>query len=64
MAIERTLSIIKPDATAMPGATGEILRRFEEAGLAIVALKKSASPNRSRAASMRYTRSGRSTATS
>ena len=40
MAIERTLSIIKPDATAMPGATGEILRRFEEAGLAIVALKK------------------------
>ena len=40
MAIERTLSIIKPDATAAPGATGEILRRFEEAGLAIVALKK------------------------
>ena len=40
MAIERTLSIIKPDATAMPGATGEILRRFEQAGLAIVALKK------------------------
>ena len=40
MAIERTLSIIKPDATGAPGATGEILRRFEEAGLAIVALKK------------------------
>ena len=40
MAIERTLSIIKPDATAKPGATGEILRRFEQAGLAIVALKK------------------------
>ena len=40
MAIERTLSIIKPDATATPGATGEILRRFEKAGLAIVALKK------------------------
>jgi nucleoside-diphosphate kinase len=40
MAIERTLSIIKPDATAVPGATGEILRRFENAGLAIVALKK------------------------
>ena len=40
MAVERTLSIIKPDATARPGATGEILRRFEEAGLAILALKK------------------------
>jgi nucleoside-diphosphate kinase len=40
MAIERTLSIIKPDATAAPGATGEILRRFEDAGLRIVALKK------------------------
>ena len=40
MAIERTLSIIKPDATAKPGATGEILRRFEAAGLRIVALKK------------------------
>ena len=40
MAIERTLSIIKPDATAQPGATGEILRRFEDAGLSIIALKK------------------------
>ena len=40
MAVERTLSIIKPDATAVPGATGEILRRFEAAGLTIVALKK------------------------
>ncbi len=38
--VERTLSIIKPDATAKPGATGEILRRFEDAGLRIVALKK------------------------
>lgn len=40
MAIERTLSIIKPDATAVPGAAGEILARFERAGLRIVALKK------------------------
>jgi nucleoside-diphosphate kinase len=39
MAVERTLSIVKPDAVAK-GATGEILRRFEEAGLRIVALKK------------------------
>ncbi|MCP3986230.1 MAG: nucleoside-diphosphate kinase [bacterium] len=39
MAVERTLSIVKPDAVAK-GATGEILRRFEEAGLQIVAIKK------------------------
>ena len=38
MAIERTLSIVKPDAVAK-AATGEILRRFEEAGLRIVAIK-------------------------
>ena len=38
MAIERTLSIVKPDAVVR-GATGEILRRFEEAGLRIVAIK-------------------------
>jgi nucleoside-diphosphate kinase len=39
MAVERTLSIVKPDAVAR-GATGEILRRFEAAGLEILALKK------------------------
>jgi nucleoside-diphosphate kinase len=39
-AIERTLSIIKPDATAAPGAVGEILARFEKAGLRIVAMKR------------------------
>jgi nucleoside-diphosphate kinase len=38
--LERTLSIIKPDATSRPGATGEILRRFEDSGLRILALKK------------------------
>jgi nucleoside-diphosphate kinase len=36
---QRTLSIVKPDATAK-GATGEILRRFEVAGLRIIALKR------------------------
>ena len=36
---QRTLSIVKPDAVAK-GATGEILRRFEQAGLQLVALKK------------------------
>jgi len=40
MAIERTLSIIKPDAVAKPGASGEILSRFEKAGLQIIAMKK------------------------
>jgi nucleoside-diphosphate kinase len=39
MAVERTLSIVKPDAVAK-GATGEILRRFEAAGLTILAIKK------------------------
>ena len=35
MAVERTLSIVKPDAVAR-AATGEILRRFEAAGLTIL----------------------------
>ena len=39
-ATERTLSILKPDTTARPGAAGEILSRFEKAGLAIIAMKK------------------------
>ena len=38
--VQRTLSILKPDATSQPGATGRILARFEEAGLRILALKK------------------------
>jgi len=38
MAIERTLSIIKPDAVAK-NVIGEIYQRFEEAGLEIVAAK-------------------------
>ncbi|WP_297813834.1 nucleoside-diphosphate kinase [uncultured Methylophaga sp.] len=38
MAIERTLSIIKPDAVAK-NAIGEIYTRFEKAGLQIVAAK-------------------------
>ncbi len=38
MAVERTLSIIKPDAVAK-NAVGEIASRFEKAGLNIVALK-------------------------
>jgi nucleoside-diphosphate kinase len=37
--VQRTLSIVKPDAVAK-GATGEILSRFEKAGLTILAVKK------------------------
>ena len=39
MAIERTLSIIKPDATRR-NLTGEIVARFEKAGLRVVAQKR------------------------
>ena len=39
MAIERTLSIIKPDATAR-NITGQIVAKLEEAGLRVVAQKK------------------------
>jgi nucleoside-diphosphate kinase len=38
MAVERTLSILKPDAYAR-GCLGEVLRRFEAAGLKVVAIK-------------------------
>ena len=38
MALERTLSIIKPDAVAK-NAIGEIYARFERAGLKIIAAK-------------------------
>lgn len=36
--MERTLAIVKPDAVAR-GKIGEIIRRFEEAGLRVCALK-------------------------
>jgi nucleoside-diphosphate kinase len=39
MAIERTLSIIKPDATRR-NLTGQIIAKFEEAGLRVVASKR------------------------
>lgn len=38
MAVQRTFSIIKPDAVAK-GAAGEIVTRFEKAGLKVVASK-------------------------
>ncbi|RJF89904.1 nucleoside-diphosphate kinase [Oleomonas cavernae] len=39
MAVERTLSIIKPDATRR-NLTGKVNAKFEDAGLAIVAQKR------------------------
>jgi nucleoside-diphosphate kinase len=39
MAIERTLSIIKPDATRR-NLTGKIVAKFEDAGLRVVASKR------------------------
>src|SRR3954469_24285601 len=39
MAVERTLSIIKPDATRR-NLTGEIVARFEKSGLRVVAQKR------------------------
>ena len=38
MSVERTLSIIKPDATSK-NVIGQILSRFEAAGLKIVAMQ-------------------------
>ena len=38
MSTERTLSIIKPDAVAK-GVTGQIIARFEQAGLKVLAAK-------------------------
>jgi nucleoside-diphosphate kinase len=38
MAVERTLSIIKPDAVKK-NAIGQILARFEKAGLRIIAAR-------------------------
>jgi nucleoside-diphosphate kinase len=38
MAVERTLSIVKPDAVAK-NHIGEVLRRFEQAGLRVVAAR-------------------------
>ena len=39
MALERTFSIIKPDATRR-NLTGKIVAKFEEAGLRVVAQKR------------------------
>jgi nucleoside-diphosphate kinase len=38
MAVQRTLTIIKPDAVAK-GVSGQIIARFEQAGLTVLAIK-------------------------
>ena len=60
MALERTLSIVKPDGVS-GNHIGEVLRRFEKAGLSIIAARMlQLSQARGRRASTRYTASGRS----
>ncbi len=39
MAVERTLSIIKPDATRR-NLTGKIVAKFEDAGLRVIACRR------------------------
>ena len=59
MSVERTLSIVKPDAVGR-GLIGEVLKRFESAGLKIVAAKLvRLTPEQARAFT-RSTKSGRS----
>jgi nucleoside-diphosphate kinase len=61
MAIERTFSIIKPDATQR-NLTGKVIDKFERAGLRVVAQKR-IKMTRAKAFT-RCTRSGRSSASS
>jgi nucleoside diphosphate kinase len=61
MALERTLSIIKPDAVAK-NVIGDIYSRFEKAGLKVVAAKMKHLSRRKRKASTPCTASARSSA--
>ena len=63
MAVERTLSIIKPDAVAN-NVIGEIYARFEKAGLQIAAARMMWMSRPMPKASTRSTGSGRSSETS
>ena len=62
MALQRTFSIIKPDATRR-NITGQINARLEAAGLRIVAQKRKQLSEAERKPSTRSTRSARSTTT-
>jgi nucleoside-diphosphate kinase len=61
VAVERTLSIIKPDAVAK-NAIGQIYSRFEHAGLKIVAARMTHLRRRRQRASMACTGRARSSA--
>jgi nucleoside diphosphate kinase len=56
MAIERTLSIIKPDAVAK-NVIGQIYARFEGAGLKVIAAKMATCPSVKPASSTPCTKS-------
>lgn len=58
MAIERTFSIIKPDATRR-NITGKIIDRLESAGLRVIAQKRIQMTRNRQRASMRSTRNAR-----
>ena len=60
MAVERTLSIVKPDGVAK-NLIGEVYRRFEKAGLSIVAAKMMKLRQDQAKDSMPFTRPARST---
>ncbi len=62
MASERTLSIIKPDATRR-NLTGKINAMIEAAGLRIIAQSVSSGPRPMPRPSMRFTRKGPSSTT-
>jgi nucleoside-diphosphate kinase len=62
MALERTFSIVKPDGVAK-NLIGEVYRRFEKAGLKIIASKMIGCARTRLKASTRCTASGRSTRT-
>ena len=63
MAIERTLSIIKPDAVAK-NVIGQIYSRFEGAGLKIVASRMAHLSRADAESSTRFTQRVRSSRTS
>jgi nucleoside diphosphate kinase len=58
MAVERTLSIIKPDAVAK-NVIGEIYARFEKSGLRIAAARMMHCPARTPRVSTPFIASGR-----
>ena len=62
MALERTLSIVKPDGVEK-NLIGEVYRRFEKAGLRIVAGRMQRLSQAQAEAFMRCTASARSTRT-